>query len=126
MHMRHLHFKQRNRLPAASHAALLAPVTAAVQAIADGQCNAEHQATLAAAFSVAYRLAEAIPRHRHLLAELRPALDALTAIHERGYTMATGGQEIASLQYAALLFPAIIQASSAPHVKRALRVVMAG
>lgn len=128
--MRHVNFKQRTRLPAADHSRLNQPVADALQAFRAGRADATHQATLAAAFSVAYRLAESIPRHRHLLAEIQPALTALTQIYDRAAVdpecdcWLSTDAEIVALEFAAEIYQAILVASSASHVRRAIGVVM--
>lgn len=128
--IRHLNFKSRTRLPAADHAHLNQPVAEALQAFRLGTGCATHQATLAAALSVAYRLAESIPRHRHLLVEIQPALNALTAIYDRAAVdpecdcWLSTDAEIVALEFAAEIYQAILVASSASHVRRAIGTVM--
>lgn len=122
--------KQRDRLPAADHRALNQPVTDAILNFRAGTASAADQATLAAAFSVAYRVAERVPRHRHLLSELKPALSALTAAYERYAGEPTDTPwvitvaETDHLHFAARVYAAVLLATSCVHVRRAIDAVV--
>lgn len=72
-----------NRFGGRVHADLMAPSTAALIAFRLGTADSQHYHDLAVSLSVAYRMAEAVPRHRHLLEHLRLALNALNAVFER-------------------------------------------
>ncbi|ATI15658.1 hypothetical protein [Bordetella phage vB_BbrM_PHB04] len=72
-----------NKLGRTAQSAIMSPLTAGLVALRLGRADAEHYHDLAGGMSIAYRAAELVPRHRHLLAELQPALDALNAIFAR-------------------------------------------
>lgn len=125
-----LRYKQRDRLPARDHAALNQPVTDAVKSFREGTGTAYTQSVAACALSVCYRIIEAVPRHRYLIPELQPALDALNALYARFHEspddhvwLATDA-EIAAMEFGAELYRAVLLASSGQHVRRAVAAVM--
>lgn len=71
------------RLDAKRESAAMSPLYAGIVALRLGRADTEHYHDLAGAMSIAYRTAEKVERHRPLLAEIQPALDALTAIFNR-------------------------------------------
>ena len=128
--IRHLNLKARNQLPARDHAALNQPVTDAVQAFKSSTATAYHQSVAACALSVCYRIVEAIPRHRHLIPELQPALDALNALYARfndspdDHLWLATDEEIAAISFGADIYRAVLLASSGAHVRRAVAMVL--
>ena len=128
--IRHLNLKARNQLPARDHAALNQPVSDAVQAFKSGAGTAYHQSVAACALSVCYRIVESVPRHRHLIPELQPALDALNALYARfndspdGHIWLATDEEIAAISFGANIYRAVLLASSGAHVRRAVGMVL--
>lgn len=62
---------------------LISPSTTALIAFRLGTADTQHYHDLAVSQSIAYRIAEAVPRHRPALPDIQKSLDALNAIFGR-------------------------------------------
>lgn len=107
---------------------VMAPVTAALVAMRLGRATTEHYHNLAGAMTIAYRVAELVSRHKHLLDEIQPALDALNAIYARqaqrtipDAPYSGTAEEIDDIEHGAEIYRAIIRTTPGPVMARAIQ-----
>lgn len=78
--MRNIH---RKRVPARAQSKITGPLTTALVAFRMGRGRAEHYGELAFAMVLAWEIVHSVERHRHLIPDMKPAMDAINAIFER-------------------------------------------
>lgn len=119
-----------NKLGGRAQSAIIAPLTNALITMRMGRADAEHYHDLAAAMMIAYRAAELVPRHRHLLDELQPSLDALNAIYARHEQRTISDapwngtpREVDQIEHGVRIYQAIIKTTPGKTMLRAINRV---
>lgn len=106
---------------------LMAPITTAIIAMRLRRCSHDHAHDVFAQLLIAHRIAQLVPRHRHLLPELVAATDALQSMLER-YSQRTVKDayvngtdiEIDALDLAAQIYAALLKTTPLKTVRRAM------
>lgn len=120
-----------NKLGRAAQSELMAPTTTALIALRLGRADSEHYHALACAMTIGYRAAEAVQRHRPLLPELQPALDALNAIFNRAKQRTVPdapwsgtADEVDQIENGVKLYEGIMRATPPKVIRRVIMRVM--
>jgi len=120
-----------NKLGRAAQSELMSPLTTALVALRLGRADSDHYHSLACAMTIAYRAAEAVPRHRPLLAEIQPSLDALNAIFDRAKQRTVQdapwsgtAEEVDQIENGVKLYEGIVRTTPPKVIRRVIMRVM--
>lgn len=116
-----------NRLSKSQIEYLMAPIRTAIIAFRLGRGDADHYHNLAGQMMIAHRIAELVPRHRHLLVELKSGLSALNSMFDRWKQrtiedafISGSVEEIDALDLSAEIYSALLKTTPYRTVRRAI------
>lgn len=122
-----------NRLPASYKGRRSKPLIDALIAFRLSRATQEHFYEVLGALMIAEQITELVARHRGLIVEIRPALDALDTIHQRQSQRtvkdaywAASPEEVDAVELAVHIYTAMLGATPGPVVLRAMRRITNG